>query len=356
MYVHIYRKQRNAHAKLLLQQLKYGKLGLPFTDDPPQGLLQMLSLSSPSPLDQTNELDSLFTAALSSSDAPLPTSTLKPRTGSPSRYQSASKESDDSVLFPRNHLEQRQLHLSSQKQRSYGDLSGKNHVYTSSQRGARYQSSNGNSVSFESRLHTSADKSTASRPKSHTPRVHYDDKAEYKCDHSSVDPSKVSSHDRIPQTNLPNGIGRSSSNGYKSTRHYSSAAATSPSHKHRGGHGRRRQRLTSTKRSDNSRMGRGFAVGAKEDLGDDDSDLLTVGDLDLSPLTLSDESVGGASYDELLDDEDGELSDVSELLLISPRHRVKPTSVSNKEHYFCYYLYGCYCTCMPLSCTILCIV
>ena len=64
-------------------------------------------------------------------------------------------------------------------------------------------------------------------------------------------------------------------------------------------------------------------------LVDDVNDELMVGDLDVSPLNSSDDLMGGASYGELQDDD--ELSDVSELLLMTPKRRPKPTSVSTLD-------------------------
>ena len=62
---------------------------------------------------------------------------------------------------------------------------------------------------------------------------------------------------------------------------------------------------------------------------DDDKDVLMVDDLDTSPRSLSDDLlVGGASYGDLCHlQEDGEVSDVSELLVVPPQPRLA-TSVS----------------------------
>jgi hypothetical protein len=66
----------------------------------------------------------------------------------------------------------------------------------------------------------------------------------------------------------------------------------------------------------------------QEVMDDDDSDVLMADDLDTSPQNLSDDLlVGGASYGDLRLQEDGELSDISELLVMSPQPR-PATSVS----------------------------
>jgi hypothetical protein len=63
-------------------------------------------------------------------------------------------------------------------------------------------------------------------------------------------------------------------------------------------------------------------------MDDDDNDVLMADDLDTSPQNLSDDLlVGGASYGDLRLQDDGELSDISELLVMPPQPR-PATSVS----------------------------
>ena len=299
------RKQRNAHAKLLLQQLKSGKLALPFTDDPPIGLLQTPPSRSP---DQPNELDSLFTSALSSStDA---SHTSKRSTGTSNHISGASKvhSSDSASSALPNHSEQRKRTLNSHRHLSFGDLSNRDQ-YSSFE--PRFTSTvAGKSASLDSRLHDNIEGGNSSLNLRKQPsRVHYADSAFLPGDKTRTSPSKVSSHGRF-QTNLPNGFGSSSSNGYRSTHHHHHHV-TSPSHRQQSRHG-----------------GRGEGCGFMKEQ-EVDVDLMVLDDLDTSPLSLSDELVGGADCDELLDD--GELSDVSELLMMSPRHHTKTTSVSLKN-------------------------
>jgi hypothetical protein len=66
----------------------------------------------------------------------------------------------------------------------------------------------------------------------------------------------------------------------------------------------------------------------QEVMDDDDNDVLMADDLDTSPQNLSDDLlVGGASYGDLHLQEDGELSNIS-LLVIPPQQPRPATSVS----------------------------
>ena len=151
MLLLVHRKERNAHAKLLLQQLKSSKLGPSFAEDPPAGFLSMPAASQTSspPTDQNNDLDSLLTSVLSPSHHVLPHSR-----GSPSHYRHTSSQnhigvSDNSSLtdLPQ-HSEHRTSSLDSQRQFNYGDLS--------SQAGHRTHHKTENSRSFEPQLHSTA--------------------------------------------------------------------------------------------------------------------------------------------------------------------------------------------------------
>ena len=131
--------------------------------------------------------------------------------------------------------------------------------------------------------------------------------------------SGISSRDRghSIQTNLPNGISSFSSNDFKYT--HQPTATSSLNH---GSH-----RLSSTVRRDDVVDGRNFPQGQEVV---DDGDVLMVDDLDTSLQSLSDDLlVGGASYGDLHLKEDGELSDISELLVMPPQPR-PATSVSGE--------------------------
>ena len=264
-----HRKERNAHAKLLLQQLRTGHLDQPFTDDPPFGLIPMPSPSFPH---QPNELDSLLTSVLSPPDLPPPSS--RPERVGSYNYQHTSSTTparEDPIARLGNPL----LNTCSLE----GDLGMGN---TSSRK----------------------------RP-SH--RVHYSDSVPYPGDHHST----TSTTGRVPLqgrtlTSLPNGHGGGMTTNDSRYRHRDSASY-SPSR-------RRHNRQPSSTRRDDVMDGRGISRGV-------DYDTLMLSDLDTSPLNLSNELVGGASYGNL--DDDGELSDVSELLKMSPRRRrTKPPAVS----------------------------
>ena len=313
-----HRKERNAHAKLLLQQLKFNKLGLPFTEDPPTGLLSMPAASQTSPpTDQNNELDSLLTSVHSLSHHTLPHSR-----GSPSHYRHTSSQnyigaSDNSSLtdLPQ-HSEHRTSNLDSQRQFSYGDLS--------SQAGHRTHHKTESSRLFEPQLHSTAVGATSLRHKRAPGRVHYSDTVLYlggqpRKTSPSRHNSGISSRDRgrSIQTNLPNGISSFSSNDFKYT--HQPTATSSLNH---GSH-----RLSSTARCDDVMDGRSFPRG--QEVVDDD-DVLMVDDLDTSPQSLSDDLlVGGASYGGLHLKDDGELSDISELLVMPVQPR-PATSVSGE--------------------------
>ena len=311
-----FRKERNAHAKLLLQQLKSNKLGAPFTEDPPTGLLSMPAQTSSPHSDQNNELDSLLTSVLSPSHHTLPHSR-----GSPSHYRHTSSQNqvsaaeDSSLTDLPQYSEHRTSNLESQRQFRYGNLS--------SQTGPRTHHKTASSLLFEPQLPSTADRATSLRHKRAPGRVHYSDmvlslgRQPGKTSPSRQSGSKVSSHDRgrLIQTNLPNGIGSFSSSDFKYI--HQPAATSSLNH---GSH-----RRSSTARRDDVVDGQSFPRGRE---AMDDDDVLMVGDLDASPHSLSDDLlVGGASYGDLHLQEDGELSDVSELLVLPPQP--KPvTSVS----------------------------
>ena len=126
--------------------------------------------------------------------------------------------------------------------------------------------------------------------------------------------SGVSSRDRgirSIQTNLPNGIRSFSSNDIKYTHQ---PAATSSFN-----HGSSHQLSSSTARRDDVMGGRSFPRGQEVVDANDDDDVLMVDDLDTSPQSLSDDLLvsGASSYGNLrLKEEDGELSDISELLVV----------------------------------------
>ena len=128
--------------------------------------------------------------------------------------------------------------------------------------------------------------------------------------------SKVSSHGghgHSIQTNLPNGIGSFSSNDFRHTHQPTTGSLNHGDH-----------RSASTRHGD-VMDGRSFSRG--QEVVDDD--VMMVGDLDVSTHSLSDELVGGGvSYGDVHMQEDGELSDISELLIMPPHVQPKPTSVS----------------------------
>lgn len=321
----MYRRERNEYTRLLLQQLKTGKLESPFTEKPPSGLLQMPSRSPSSSHDQLNELDSLLTSVLLPSDTHSPAARTR---GSPQHHKhtdstrlSASQVHEDSTSALRQRSEQRRSNLSSQRQE---DLSSGDH-YTTTQAGARIPLRVGTSRSLESHLHTSGstgsggatdDGGGSSKHRRVPGRVHYSDSVLYLGNQHRTSPVKALSHDRI-QTNLPNGIGSLSSSDHKYVGVLHRApTAHSPSHGHRLNH-----RQPSSPTRHNAREGRIFT--REEDR--DDGDVLMVGDLDVSPLSLSDDLMGGESYSELQDD--GDLSDISELLQTTPQAKLTSVSV-----------------------------
>ena len=223
--------------------------------------------------------------------------------------------------------------LDSQRQFSYGDT-------ISSQSRPRTQHRTEISRSFDPQLHSTAVGASSSLNMRHTRapgRVHYSDTVLYlggqpgktsPTRHVMSASSRVSSRDRghSIQTNLPNGISSFSSNDIKYTHQ---PAATSSLN-----HGSSHQLSSSTVRRDDVMGGRSFPRGQEVmDANDDDDDVLMVDDLDTSPQSLSDDLlVGGASsYGDLrLNEEGGELSDISELLVVQPPQPRPATSVSEE--------------------------
>ena len=259
------RKERSAHAKLLLQQLKSSKLGPPFTEDPPTGLLSIpaASLASYSPIDQNSELDSLLTSAFSPSHHTLPHSQ-----GSPSHYRYTSTQnhilaSEDSNLtsLPQ-HSEHRTSNLDSQRQFIHGDLS--------SQTGPRTRHKTESSWLFEPQLHSTAVGAASLRHKRTPGRVYYSDTVLYLGGQpGKTSPSRHSSgvsscdHGRSIQTNIPNGISNISSKDFKYT--HQPTATSSLNH---GSH-----RLSSTSRRDDVMDRRSFSWG--QEVVDDDDDFIS---------------------------------------------------------------------------------
>ena len=311
-----YRKERNAYARLLLQQLKCCKLEPPFTEDPPGGLLSMPTQTSSQPsIDQSNELDTLLTSVLSPSHHTL---LLAPHSrGSPSHYRRTNSQDhveDSSTTALPQYSEHRPSNPDSQRPFSYGDLT--------SQNGSKSHHKTGTSQSFEPRFHSSVEGATSLKHKRAPGRVHYSDTILYlggqpektsPSRHGSNKASSHGGHSRLIQTNLPNGIGSFSLNDF---RHTHQPTTGSLSH---GGH-----RSASARHGD-VMDGRSFPRG--QEVVDDD--VMMVGDLDVSTHSLSDELVGGGvSYGDVHMQEDGELSDISELLIMPPHVQPKPTSVS----------------------------
>ena len=295
------------YAKLLLQQLKSSKLGAPFTEDPPIGLLLMPTQVPPT--DQNNELDSLLTSLLSPSHH-----THSQSRGSPSHYRHTSSRNrigvleDASLTDLPQYSEHRASNFDSQRQFNYGD--------ESSQNGPRTHRKTETLRSFEPQLHSTAVGATSLRHE-RAPRVHYSDTVLYlggqpgkfsSARHTTAT-SRVSSHDhgRSIQSNLPTGIDSVSSNDFKSTRQH-----TATSSRYHGGNS---HRLSSSATRHDDVMD-GWSL-------DDDKDVLMADDLDASPQNLSDDLLlGGASYGDLCHlQEDGELSDISELLAVPPQPR-----------------------------------
>ena len=275
-------------------------------------------LSSPS--DQTNELDSLLSSVLLSSDVPLPT--VRSGEGNPLHYGHASGHASalhthkDSLPTVLHRMEQRKSDLTSQRNLNFRDLPSKDRLGTS-QSGSRVHHA---PISMESHVHPGVEGTAIPKQHRSAHRVHYSDSVLHLGHQPRTSPSKVSSNDHM-QTSLPGGIGGSSSNDYKYVDRHSSHPMTSPNRELN-----HQPRLSSTRNSDVIKSGRGLTK--EVELVDDVSDVLLLGDLEDSPLNLSDEFVGGVSFGELEDD--GELSDVSELLLLTPNCRPKPkyTSVS----------------------------
>ena len=267
--------------------------------------------SSPS-IDQSNELDTLLTSVLSPSHH---TPLLAPRSrGSPSHYRRTNSQDhveDSSTTALPQYSEHRASNLDSQRPFSYGDLTLQN--------GFKSHHKTETSQSFEPRFCSSMGGATALKHKRAPGRVHYSDTILYLGGqpgktspnrHGSNKASSHGGHSRLIQTNLPNGIDSYSSNDFRHTH------TSSPNH---GGH-----RSASARHGD-VMDGRSFPRG--QEVMDDD--VMMVGDLDVSPHSLSDELAGGGvSYGDLHMQEDGELSDISELLIIPPHVQPKPTSVS----------------------------
>lgn len=314
------RKERNSHAKLLLEQLKSNKLGPPFTEDPPIGLLSMPVVSQPPshPADQNNELDSLLTSVLSPSHHTLPRSR-----GSPSHYRRTSSHHhvDASEVSSLTDLPQNSEHTTSnldpQRQFSYGDVS--------TQTGPRAHHKTESSQSFEPQFHSTAIGGTSLRHTRAPGRVHYSDTLLYLGGHpgksspSRHTTSRVSSHDRSRsiQSNFPNGTDSFSSNDLKFAHR-----PTATSSRNRGSS---HHLSSSTARRDDVMDGWSFPRG--QEVVEDD-DVLMVDDLD----SLSDDLlVGGASYGDTHLQGDGELSDTctSELLVMPPQP-MPTTSVSGE--------------------------
>ena len=219
------------------------------------------------------------------------------------------------------------LNLDSQRQFSCGDT-------ISSQSRPRTDHKTEISRSFDPQLHSTAVGASSSLRHMRAPgRVHYSDTVLYlggqpgKTSPTRHAMSGVSSHDRgvrSIQSNLPNGIRSFSSNDIK----YTDQPAATSSLKHGGSH----RVHSSTSRYADVMGGRSFPRGQEVVDANDDDDVLMVDDLDTSPQSLSDDLlVGGASsYGNLrLKEEDGELSDVSELLVAPPPPRTA-TSVSEE--------------------------
>lgn len=264
------------------------------------------------PTDQTNELDSLLSSVLSSSDEP----SRSVGEGNPLHYGHTSNHASslhmhrDSLPTFLHHLGERKSNLTSKSNLNFRDFSSNDRLGTS-QSGSRTHS-------METCLHSGVEGNSLSKQHRSAHRVHYSDSVLHLRHKPRASSSKVPPHNHM-QTNLSNGIDDLSTRDYKYTDHFRNHSTTSPSSERN-----HKPRLSSTRNDDVITSGRGLTK--EVELVDDVSDVLMVGDLDDSPLNLSDEFVDGASYDELLDD--GELSDVSELLLLTPKYRPRPTSVS----------------------------
>ena len=221
---------------------------------------------SPSFPHQPNELDSLLTSVLSHPDLPPPSS--RPERGGPYNYR-----------------------------------------HTTSTTPAREDPRLGNPLL--NGLEEDLGMGTTSSHKRPSHRVHYSDTVPYLGDHHSTTTGRVPPQGRT-LTSLPNGYGGATTTNDSRYRHRDSASYSPSRCRH--------NRQPSSARYDDVMDGRGISRGV-------DNDMLMLSDLDTSPLNLSDELVGGASYGNL--DDDGELSDVSELLKMSPRRRrTKPPTVS----------------------------
>ena len=280
--------ERNEHAKLLLKQLKSGKLESPFVTEPPEGPLRMPYSASVNPLhleQHDDPLESLFSTALSPLDSSPPLSSQEqhnlPGERSYHSLQSLSPELKSSELsyssrvrLPKSRsdgFDRKKLYYpSKQKSKVTFDVPGRSPgtiIDTSHDPLARVQMSKRHPDSFIS-------------PTKHT----------------------------FVQTNIPTVIGSTSDTPHLSPVGY---VWNSPS----GVQSRTSSEGMQRRRKD------------KESSTGNNSKELQKHELDLSPLSVSEDFQPGSSVGDLLEDPSN-LSDMTDLLQSSPMSGMNEVSVS----------------------------